>query len=164
MIYFCFIEGDDQHDVEMKLLEAVEDGPAMQEAGALRFGGRTGYVFDGDRSVGSVKTSREPGGRRTLLRQDRSRTIRRGPLPGRGRLTLLDDQRLRSNLTRSLPATRQARKPAARQASLCTSRGVGSTSSAHHSGRRAPLGSMARSLSSISAKLSSSASIFCLFR
>lgn len=60
MIYFCFIEGDDQHDVEMKLLEAVEDGPAMQEAGALRFGGRTGYVFDGDRSVGSVKTSREP--------------------------------------------------------------------------------------------------------
>ena len=60
MIYFCFIEGDDQHDVEMKLLEAVEDGPALQEARALRFGGRTGYVFDGDRSVGSVETSREP--------------------------------------------------------------------------------------------------------
>ena len=60
MIYFCFIEGDDRHDVEMKVLEAVEDDQAMQEAGALRFGGRTGYVFDGDRSVGSVETSREP--------------------------------------------------------------------------------------------------------
>lgn len=60
MIYFCFIEGDGQHDVEMTLLEAVEDGPAMQEARALHFGGRTGYVFDGDRSVGSVETSREP--------------------------------------------------------------------------------------------------------
>jgi len=35
MIYFCFIEGDGQHDVEMTLLEAVEDGPAMQEARAL---------------------------------------------------------------------------------------------------------------------------------
>lgn len=33
MIYFCFIEGDAQHDVEMTLLKAVEDGPAMQEAG-----------------------------------------------------------------------------------------------------------------------------------
>ncbi len=60
MIYFCFIESDDQHDVEMKLLGAVDDDQAMQEAGALRFGGRTGYVFDGDRSVGSVETSREP--------------------------------------------------------------------------------------------------------
>jgi hypothetical protein len=60
MIYFCFIEGDGQHDVEMTLLEAVENGPAMQEARALRAGGRTGYVFDGDRSVGSVETSREP--------------------------------------------------------------------------------------------------------
>ena len=60
MIYFCFIEGDDRHDVEMKVLEAVEDDQAIQEAGALRFDGRTGYVFDGDRSVGSVETSREP--------------------------------------------------------------------------------------------------------
>lgn len=60
MIYFCFIEGDARHDVEMKVLEAVEDGAALQEARSLRFGGRAGYVFDGDRSVGSVETSREP--------------------------------------------------------------------------------------------------------
>lgn len=60
MIYFCFIESDDRHDVEMKLLGAVDDDQAMREAGALRFGGRTGYVFDGDRPVGSVETSREP--------------------------------------------------------------------------------------------------------
>lgn len=44
----------------MKLLETVEDDQTMQEAGALRFRGRAGYVFDGDRPVGSVETSREP--------------------------------------------------------------------------------------------------------
>lgn len=67
MIYFCFIEGDAQHDVEMTLLKAVEDGPAMQEARALHFGGRTGYVFDGDRAVGSVETSREPAPDQSLF-------------------------------------------------------------------------------------------------
>ena len=67
MIYFCFIEGDAQHDVEMTLLEAIEDGPAMQEARALRFSGRTGYVFDGDRPVGSVETSPEPAPDQSLF-------------------------------------------------------------------------------------------------
>lgn len=109
MIYFCFIEGDAQHDIEMTLLEAIEDGPAMQEARALRFSGRTGYVFDGDRPVGSVETSREPAPDQSLLAG--STTNRSARLSHQARTPDRSTAVARAQLYRSLPVARQALKP-----------------------------------------------------
>jgi len=60
MIFFCFIERDAFHDVEMKVLEATTAETAVDEARRLEFGGREAHVFDGDRYVATVETAFTP--------------------------------------------------------------------------------------------------------
>jgi len=60
MIFFCFIERDARHDVEMKVLDATTVEAATDEARRLPFGGRTAYVFDGDRYMAAVETAQRP--------------------------------------------------------------------------------------------------------
>jgi hypothetical protein len=58
MIYFLYVPTESGHPEMSALTDIVEDDEAaVAEAGRMQYGGRAGYLFDGDRFVAEVVTA-----------------------------------------------------------------------------------------------------------
>lgn len=55
MIFFLYVPTESGHP-EMAALAATDEAGAVREAQGLQYGGRAGYLFDGDRFVREVTT------------------------------------------------------------------------------------------------------------
>lgn len=57
MIYFLYVPMEGGAPGMSALDTVGDDDSARAEAGHLQYGGRTGYLFDGDRFVGEIATA-----------------------------------------------------------------------------------------------------------
>lgn len=80
MIYFLFVPTE-SGQTEMAALEANALEAAIAEAGRLQFGGRVGYLFDGDQFVQEIETASailDEGPLEAVSPHTSARTPRRG--------------------------------------------------------------------------------------